>query len=154
MDTLAGAGTIDLANEKDATFTNPADAKTGDTVHLIFEVSDSPSNPMYTSLKTYKRVVLTVVSYADLSTAVQKWADDGHLSANLAKRLLAFVDKAREQTAAGKVQSADSALRAFLNHISNADSKRVSAEAKAALAALATTLQSALREGGGIPADR
>ncbi|MEU6731524.1 nucleoside hydrolase-like domain-containing protein [Nonomuraea wenchangensis] len=154
VDTLAGTGTIDLANKKDATFTIPADAKTGDTVHLIFEVSDSPGNQPYTSLKTYKRVVLTVVSYDDLSTAVQKWADDGQLSASLARKLRAFVDEAREQTSAGNVQSADGALRAFLHHIGNANSRRASAEAKAALVNLATTLRSVLREGGGIPADR
>ncbi|GAA1532194.1 hypothetical protein GCM10009827_057530 [Dactylosporangium maewongense] len=154
VDTLAGTGTIDVANTKNATFTVPADAKTGDTIHLIFEVSDSPSNPTYTSLKTYKRVVLTVVSYDELSAAVQKWAHDGQLSTEFAENLLAFVDKAREQTAAGNIQPADSALRAFLNHIGNASSKRASAEAKADLVALATTAQGVLREAGGIPADR
>ncbi|MCP2357130.1 hypothetical protein HD597_004150 [Nonomuraea thailandensis] len=150
VDTLAGTGTIDLANTRDAT----ADARTGDTIHLIFEVSDSPSNPTYTRLKTYRRVVLTVVSYADLSTAVQKWADDGQLSATLVRRLHAFVDKAREQTTAGKVQPTDAALREFLSRIGNADPKRASAEAKAELVALATTLRNVPREGGGIPAGR
>ncbi|MEU0558995.1 nucleoside hydrolase-like domain-containing protein [Dactylosporangium sp. NPDC006015] len=154
VDTLTGTGTIDVANTKNATFTVPADARTGDTIHLIFEVSDSPSNPTYTSLKTYKRVVLTVVSYDELSAAVQKWTHDGQLSTEFAENLLAFVDKAREQTAARNIQPADSALRAFLNHIGNASSKRASAEAKADLVALATTAQGVLREAGGIPADR
>jgi Protein of unknown function (DUF1593) len=60
-DTHADAGTIEVTATRDATFMVPADAKAGDTFHLIFEVSDSPSNTTYTSLKTYKRVVLTVV---------------------------------------------------------------------------------------------
>ncbi|WP_442576366.1 FIMAH domain-containing protein [Microbacterium sp. F51-2R] len=92
--------------------------------------------------------------YADLAAAVKKWADEGKLSAELAANLLASVEKAVEQSGAGKAQPADSALRAFLNHIGNANAKRASEEAKADLTALAEGLQAALREAGGIPAGR
>lgn len=59
-DTHKDVGTIDLADTKDVKYTIPKDAKVGDTIHLIFEVSDAKDNDTYTSLKNYKRVVLTV----------------------------------------------------------------------------------------------
>jgi alpha-L-rhamnosidase len=92
--------------------------------------------------------------YADLAAAVKKWADEGKLSPELAANLQASVEKARTQSAEGKAQPADSALRAFLNHIGNANDKRASADAKAELVALAEALQLALRDAGGIPAGR
>ena len=154
VDTLAGTGTIEVAGAKDATFTVPVDARTGDTIHLIFEVSDSPSNPGYTSLKTYKRVVLTVVSYTALSAAVSRWADGGQLSARLADRLSELVDKSREQTAAGNVRAADGTLRSFLRAIGHARPPQASASARAALIDAATSVRGALRTAGGVPAGR
>lgn len=59
-DTHEDTGTIKLSNADDLTYKVPENAKTGDTIHLIFEVSDAKSNDMYVSLKNYKRVVLTV----------------------------------------------------------------------------------------------
>jgi len=66
-DTHADTGTIELSDTKDAMFTVPEDAQIGDTIHLIFEVSDSESNTLYTSLKNYKRVILTVGVGIDLN---------------------------------------------------------------------------------------
>lgn len=59
-DTHKDVGTIYIADTEDTDYTVPADAKVGDTIHLIFEVSDSKDNDLYTSLKNYKRVILTV----------------------------------------------------------------------------------------------
>lgn len=47
---MTGADTADL------TLTVPADAKAGDTIHLIFEAEDDNATP----LKIYKRVIITV----------------------------------------------------------------------------------------------
>jgi hypothetical protein len=59
--TNQGKGTFQLAATKDFTYTVPADAVPGQTIHLIFEVSDAPDNPgSYGYMKAYKRVVITV----------------------------------------------------------------------------------------------
>jgi len=64
--TNQGKGTFQLANTKDFTYTVPADAKVGDTIHLIFEVSDAPSNPgAYEYMVAYKRVVITIAPVAE-----------------------------------------------------------------------------------------
>ncbi|WP_205752033.1 DUF1593 domain-containing protein [Cryptosporangium phraense] len=55
-DSYAGAITLTGANSRDASFTVPADAKPGDAIHLILEVSDGGAPP----LKHYQRVVVTV----------------------------------------------------------------------------------------------
>jgi len=59
-DTMDGTGTIEVSDTKDAVFTVPEDANIGDTIHLILKVSDAESNELYTTLRNYKRVVLTV----------------------------------------------------------------------------------------------
>lgn len=68
-DTYGGTGTnkgtFKLSSEKDCTYTVPTDAKAGDTIHLIFETSDKEDNPDMTSMKAYKRVVLTVGENTD-----------------------------------------------------------------------------------------
>jgi hypothetical protein len=52
-------GTVELTNSdsQKASFTVPADAKTGDTIHTILEVSDSGSP----SLTGYQRVIVTIL---------------------------------------------------------------------------------------------
>jgi hypothetical protein len=53
-DTYAGTVALTGATTRNATFTVPADAKTGDTIHLLFEAKDPDG------LKEWERVVLTV----------------------------------------------------------------------------------------------
>ncbi|MFH8249025.1 family 78 glycoside hydrolase catalytic domain [Microbacterium sp. B2969] len=93
-------------------------------------------------------------SYSDLTAAVQARAAAGELKAELADNLLKFVRKAVDQSATGDAQPADSALRSFLNSISNANDKQSTAAARAELTALATALQAQLRGAAGIPLDR
>jgi hypothetical protein len=69
-DTHPDTGTIDVAATKDTSYTVPANAKPGETIHLIFQVSDAPSRTTYTGLKVYKRLVLTVVSAVDQTAPV------------------------------------------------------------------------------------
>ena len=52
LDTIALAG----ADTEQVTFTVPADAKSGDTIHMVVEVQDSGAH----TLKHYQRVVVTV----------------------------------------------------------------------------------------------
>ncbi|WP_278236086.1 family 78 glycoside hydrolase catalytic domain [Isoptericola sp. AK164] len=92
--------------------------------------------------------------YDDIAAAVESFAGDGALSEQLADNLSKFIDRAREASAEGKAQTADSALRAFRNQIENANSKRASDEAVAELAEMAADLQALLRQEGGIPVDR
>jgi len=44
------------ADRKTLSFSIPADAKTGDTIHIIFEVKDSGTPP----LTRYQHVIVTV----------------------------------------------------------------------------------------------
>ena len=56
-DTIDEAVTLSAANTADVSFTVPAEADAGDTIHLMLEVSDNGSP----SLKHYQRVIVTVV---------------------------------------------------------------------------------------------
>lgn len=51
----------ELPDRTDASFTVPHDAKTGDTIHMVCEVSDSGKPPVI----RYRRVVVTVTAPAD-----------------------------------------------------------------------------------------
>ncbi|SNY70440.1 DUF1593 domain-containing protein [Paractinoplanes atraurantiacus] len=55
-DSYAGALDLDISNRSNISFTVPADAVHGDTIHLIFEVTDGGTP----ALKRYQRVILTV----------------------------------------------------------------------------------------------
>ena len=55
-DTYAGQIAIDGADTRDASFVVPADAKPGDTIHVILEVKDAGTP----ALTRYQRVVVTV----------------------------------------------------------------------------------------------
>ncbi|PRY16383.1 uncharacterized protein DUF1593 [Pontibacter ummariensis] len=57
VDSYKGKVAIQDANKQRAAFTVPADAKNGDTIHLILEVSDAGSP----RLTRYQRVIATVV---------------------------------------------------------------------------------------------
>jgi hypothetical protein len=55
-DTYAGKITIDNANTSEASFVVPADAKPGDTIHVIMDVKDQGTP----SISRYQRIVITV----------------------------------------------------------------------------------------------
>ena len=55
-DTYKGAVRIENSGQQDASFTIPADAKAGETIHVICEVTDAGTPP----LTRYQRVVITV----------------------------------------------------------------------------------------------
>ncbi|XVV08623.1 nucleoside hydrolase-like domain-containing protein [Actinoplanes sp. CA-131856] len=55
-DTYAGTVTLSATDKPTVSLIVPADAKTGDTIHLIFEVTDGGTP----ALKHYQRVILTV----------------------------------------------------------------------------------------------
>jgi hypothetical protein len=65
-DTYAGKITIDNAAAPDASFVVPADAKPGDTIHVIMDVKDQGTP----SISRYQRVVVTVVAKTDVTTPV------------------------------------------------------------------------------------
>ncbi|BDZ64671.1 hypothetical protein GCM10025877_16090 [Agromyces mangrovi Wang et al. 2018] len=98
--------------------------------------------------------VAAAEGYAALEAAVEAQLASGDLSEQLAENLVKFIGKAREASAEGKAQAADSALRSFLNQIGNANAKRASDEAKAELTEIAEQLQALLRAEGGIPVER
>jgi len=98
--------------------------------------------------------VAAAEGYAALEAAVEAQLASGDLSEQLAENLVMFIGKAREASAEGKAQAADSALRSFLNQIGNANAKRASDEAKAELTEIAEQLQALLRAEGGIPVER
>jgi hypothetical protein len=56
VDSYPGKISIGNADKKDATFVVPADAKTGETIHVILEVTDSGSP----QLTRYQRLIVTV----------------------------------------------------------------------------------------------
>jgi hypothetical protein len=60
-DTYAGKITIDDATTAAASFVVPADAKPGDTIHVIMDVKDQGTP----SISRYQRVVVTVVSQTE-----------------------------------------------------------------------------------------
>jgi hypothetical protein len=65
-DTYAGKITIDNAATPDASFVVPADAKPGDTIHVIMDVKDQGTP----SISRYQRVVVTVVAKTDVTMPV------------------------------------------------------------------------------------
>lgn len=56
-DIHADVGTMEVSDTEDAVYTIPEDAKSGDTIHLIFEVEDSEAE---LPARAYQRVVITV----------------------------------------------------------------------------------------------
>jgi hypothetical protein len=56
VDSYAGKITIDKSTSSKASFVVPKDAKKGDTIHVILEVTDEGTPP----LTRYQRVIITV----------------------------------------------------------------------------------------------
>src|SRR3954452_12501059 len=64
-DTYTGAVAFSSANTPSTSFVVPADAKPGQTIHVMLEVTDNGSP----TLTRYARVVVTVVAKTDVSTS-------------------------------------------------------------------------------------